>query len=299
MGRATAVLSYTLSRVAFIATHSVFAYWLNYLLNDPLNLGLVTLDAKPPLPPGQCEHFAVGNAVSNLLWFALWWGTHSILARRAVKQALGLWEHPLERPLYATIAWVAWGLNVHTWRPVDTCAAPWDPLAVSPYVWAASGAVFAAGVVLIVGLLWSLPDHVFGTARYQYDQGKRPHGDLILRFPYGLVRHPAAAGFLWCYAVLPAWTVNHLFLAGLWITFIVVATWFEEGGLQGDDEFGQQYGAYRRSVAAFHPSWAALKNILGIAPLQIVSGSSAGKKEKNSNGQKEKEESSKKKKKQP
>ena len=118
---------------------------------------------------------------------------------------------------------------------------------------------------------------------------------MILRFPYGLVRHPAAAGFLWCYAVLPAWTVNHLFLAGLWITFIVVATWFEEGGLQGDDEFGQQYGAYRRSVAAFHPSWAALKNILGIAPLKIASGSSASK-EKNSNGPKEKEESSKKKK---
>lgn len=297
MGKATAALSYVLSRVAFIATHAVFAYWLNYLLNDPLNLGLVTLDAKPPLPAGQCEHFAVDNAVSNLLWFALWWGTHSILARKAVKQALGLWEHPLERPLFATIAWVAWGLNVHTWRPVDTCAAPWDPLAVSPYVWAASGAVFAAGTVLIVGLLWSLPDHVFGTARYQYDQGERPPGDLILKFPYGLVRHPAAAGFLWCYAVLPAWTVNHLFLAGLWITFIVVATGFEEGGLQGDDEFGQRYEAYRRSVAAFHPSWAALKNISGIAPLKI--GASSGGKKEISNGAAKEKESARSKKKQP
>jgi protein-S-isoprenylcysteine O-methyltransferase Ste14 len=274
MARLTVAFSYVLSRVAFVATHVVFAYWLNFILNDPLDLGLVTLDAKPPLPAGQCERFSVANATSNVLWFALWWGSHSILARKSVKLALGLWEHPIERPVFATVAWVAWGLNVHYWRPVDTCAAPWAPLDVSPWVWAAAGTVFVAGVALIVGLLWSLPDHVFGTARYQYEQGKRPHGDLILSFPYGLVRHPAAAGFLWCYAVLPAWTANHLFLAGLWITFILVATRFEEGGLTGDDEFGQRYGAYRRSVAAFHPTWAAIKNILNIAPLEIKASSS-------------------------
>jgi hypothetical protein len=50
MARLTVALSYVLSRVAFVATHVVFAYWLNFILNDPLDLGLVTLDAKPPLP---------------------------------------------------------------------------------------------------------------------------------------------------------------------------------------------------------------------------------------------------------
>jgi hypothetical protein len=49
MARLTVAFSYVLSRVAFVATHVVFAYWLNFILNDPLDLGLVTLDAKPPL----------------------------------------------------------------------------------------------------------------------------------------------------------------------------------------------------------------------------------------------------------
>lgn len=69
MGRATAVLSYTLSRVAFVATHVVFAYWLNYLLNDPLNLGLVTLDAKPPLPYVTfCQLFLYSSFFIVFIW---------------------------------------------------------------------------------------------------------------------------------------------------------------------------------------------------------------------------------------
>lgn len=30
----TAAIGWTLSRIAFLGTHAVFAYWLNYLLND-------------------------------------------------------------------------------------------------------------------------------------------------------------------------------------------------------------------------------------------------------------------------
>jgi protein-S-isoprenylcysteine O-methyltransferase Ste14 len=271
MGRGVAALSYALSRVAFLATHAVFAYWLNMILNDPFDLGLPTLDAKPTLPEGQCQAVVPANVVNNVLWFALWWGTHSILARKSVKEALGLWQHPLERPLFATWAWIVWGLNIHFWKPINTCTS-WNPLEVPLHVWAISGTIFTAGVILIVGLLWSLPDHVFGTARYQYEQGQVPQGSLILTFPYGLVRHPAAAGFLWCYTVLPAWTPNHLFLAGLWITFIVTATLFEEGGLKGEDEFGRQYLAYRRLVAPFYPTWASIKAILGISPLELNEG---------------------------
>jgi hypothetical protein len=176
----TAVLSYVLSRVAFVGTHVVFAYWLNLFFNDPFNLGLPTLDAKPTLPEGQCQTFIVDNAISNALWFALWWGTHSILARKVVKVALGLWQHPLERPLFATYAWIIWGLNVHYWKPINNCTS-WDPLTVPLHIWAISGAVCLTGVLLIVGLLWSLPEHVFGTDRYKYEQGKYPHGKLPLR----------------------------------------------------------------------------------------------------------------------
>ena len=63
-------LSWALSRIAFLATHAVFALWLNFLLNDPFNLGGVsadhqneqpmmkllqpTLDARQVVAPDRC-----------------------------------------------------------------------------------------------------------------------------------------------------------------------------------------------------------------------------------------------------
>jgi len=255
--------AYVLARFSFVATHLVFLYWVNFLLNDPFNLGTNTLDVKVVKPPSTCTPFNKDNAIFDLGLFALWWGTHSGLARNAVKKLLGLYEHPLDRPLFAAIASIIWGVNVVLWRPISDCNR-WDPFAVTPAVWGISATIIALGALLIVGFLWYLPDHVFGTSKYLYPPHKFPKStDLIRGFPYGLVRHPAAAGFLWIYWTLPAYTYNHLFLNSLWTIFIVVGTLvFEEGGLKSSDEFGKKYSAYRQEVGAFCPYPSSIVKVL-------------------------------------
>jgi protein-S-isoprenylcysteine O-methyltransferase Ste14 len=241
----------------------VFFYWLSFLLNDPLNIGTNTLDSKTVQPPGKCKPIIQENLTFNLLLFGAWWASHSILARKAYKVAVGLWESPLERPLFAVIATIMWGLNVVLWRPITDCVR-WNPLTVPLHIWAISGTIILLATLLIVGFLWVLPDHVFGTGKYRYDAGKIPKGDILRGFPYGLVRHPAATGFIWFYWALPAYTPNHIFLSSLWTVFIVVGTLvFEEGGLKGGDEFGKKYMEYRNEVSAFYPNLTALRNFFG------------------------------------
>jgi len=254
--------SYLLSRFAFIGTHLVFAYWLNFLLNDPFNLGTNSLDYKVIKPAATCTPIIYDHVKFDLVLFTLWWASHSIPARKVFKQTLGLWEHPLERPLFAAVATIDWGLNVVYWKPITDCSR-YDPLEVSLVSWAVRAVIIGIGFVILVGFLWVLPDHVFGTAKYKYPQGKFPHsGEIFLDFPYGLVRHPAATGFLWAYWAIPAYTPNHLFLASLWTIFIIVGTQFEEGGLRGNDEFGKKYAVYKKEVAAFCPYPSSVLKVL-------------------------------------
>jgi len=256
--------SYLLSRFAFLGTHAVFTYWLLFILNDPFNFGVNTLDFKEIKPADQCTPIITQNVIFDLALFALWWGTHSVLARDVYKKALGIFEHPIERPLFAAIATIAWGINVVFWKPISDCER-WYPLETPILTWIFSGTIIALATALIVGFLWILPDHVFGTAKYQYPQGKFPKHELLGGFPYGLVRHPAATGFLWAYWAFPSHTTNHVFLASLWTVFIVVGTLvFEEGGLKSRDGFGKEYSSYRSEVPAFYPSINGVKELLGM-----------------------------------
>jgi len=261
------LISYLLSRIAFVGTHLVFVYWLLFMSNDPLQLGTNTLDfpADKIKPPGVCTKFILDNALYDLVLFSLWWGTHSLFARKFYKQAIGLWKHPLERPIFATVAWIVWAINVVNWKPITDCER-WDIFTTSPLNLGLSFAIFAFGSFLVVGMLWLLPQHVFGTDHYKYKQGKFPEGGIIRRFPYGLVRHPAAAGFLFMYWSFPARTLNHWFLAALWTLFIVIGTLvFEEGGLRGEDEFGKKYVAYKNEVNAFFPKPSSFFALTGEA----------------------------------
>jgi protein-S-isoprenylcysteine O-methyltransferase Ste14 len=247
-------LAFVLSRVAFLMTHLVFAVWLNYLFNDPFNLGGPTLDARTALPAATCNKLNTANLQWDLMLLFGWWAQHSVMARKKFKVAVGLWQRPIERPLFATASWIMWFVQIWFWRPITDCVK-WNPLNVSAGIWAVSATVLALGALLIVGLLWSLPSHVFGTDRHKYETGKYPTGKIIRKFPYGLVRHPAAAGFTWMYWALPAYTPNHLLLAGFWTVFILVGTLvFEEGGLRGPDEFGKEYAAYAKDVNALVPN---------------------------------------------
>jgi len=176
-----------------------------------------------------------------------------VMARKSFKVLLGLWESPIERPIFALCATVLWFLTLLLWRPISNCRR-FSVFEVSPAVWAVSGTVIAGSALLIVALLWRLPGHVFGTDRYAYRKGKYPTGKLLTKvIPYSLVRHPAACGFLWAFLALPSYTPNHLLLMAEWLPFIVIGTLvFEEGGLRGPDEFGKSYAAYADDVSALY-----------------------------------------------
>jgi hypothetical protein len=129
------VLSYVLSRASFVGAHVIFAYWLNFILNDPLNLGLTnTLDAREVLPAGTCTPLNRENLLWDVGLFAVWWLQHSIMARKSYKLAVGLWQHPLERPLFAVAACVGWFATLHFWRPITNCQR-FDIFAVPLYHW--------------------------------------------------------------------------------------------------------------------------------------------------------------------
>jgi len=257
--------SYVLSRFSFLATHLVAVYWLVYLLNDPFNFGAATLDAKQQdiLPAGKCNPLIMENVKWNAALFSLWIITHSGLSRKFYKEAVGLADHPLERPLFAAIAPVIWFINIQFWKPVSNCER-WDPLQTSIPFAVVSALVGTLALFLILTFLWLMPDHVFGTAKYKYPPGKLPHSKISYGYPYGLVRHPAATGFLWIYILLPAHTPSHYLVATFWIIYIVIATLvFEEGGLKSSDEFGKEYSAYRAQVYAFVPRPVAIASLLG------------------------------------
>eukprot|EP01063_Lacrimia_lanifica_P029001 TRINITY_DN434_c1_g4_i1.p1 TRINITY_DN434_c1_g4~~TRINITY_DN434_c1_g4_i1.p1 ORF type:complete len:294 (+),score=125.76 TRINITY_DN434_c1_g4_i1:71-952(+) len=267
--------SFLLSRISFVLTHVTFAYFLLFILNDPLQLlpkalfPLMDVRAEDVRGEGACTPVNWDAVKNNALWFGAWWATHSLPSRSLFKKyVLGTLNdkgeiHPIDRPGFAIVAPVMWFLTMYKWVPVSDCAR-FDPLAVSPAVWAVSGSVIVGALVLVLSLLYMLPSHVFGTDRHLYPQGEYPHGKLITGHPYGLVAHPAAAGFLWVWWALPAYTANHIQLVAMWTTFIVLGTVLEEAGLNGESEFGIVYGRYRAKVSGFFPTVWSIRNTLGL-----------------------------------
>lgn len=201
------------------------------------------------------------------------WAPHSVLAREKVKQIIGSWNSAYDRPIFAFIAPISWLYTLIVWEPVSNCSRL-DVWTLPVWRLALHGSVFAAASFLVLGLFYLLPNHVFGTDRCAWANGKAPaheSHDIIVTFPYGLVRHPAAAAFMWFYwGFVPGWNTNHLVLASFWTVFIVIGTlFFEEGGLRGPHEFGAKYLEYANVVNPFIPSLWSIKKFLGfeVAPI--------------------------------
>ena len=245
--------SYVLSRIDFVLAHAVFAIWIAYVSNDPLNFkrfapGLInTLDVdaesvKDCSVDSDSSSIDYNAARYDVLVFLLvWWLPHSGLARNTVKRAIGLGPtHPLDRPIFSFIAPLTWLATIVLWKPITSCSRL-DVMSVTlkDYFWRLPVVLFF--LVEVLGLFYLLPDHVFGTDRYKWST-KMPEHKLIVAFPYALVRHPAAAFFLFAYWIgIPSYNANHLLLATEWTVFLVVGTLvFEEGGLR-EHEFQDQY----------------------------------------------------------
>jgi len=128
---------------------------LNFAQYTPSFFKLTTLDAKYLEPIDTCTSFDVAAFRNNLLYFVLWWTSHSGLARSKVKKALGIDEHPIERPLFAAVATIVWFLNIHNWIPISNCYK-FDILKVSSLHWLGIGPILLFATVLIVGLVFNI-----------------------------------------------------------------------------------------------------------------------------------------------
>jgi methanethiol S-methyltransferase len=160
------------------------------------------------------------------------------MARTVFKKLIGTYGSPFDRPLFGLASCLflpAWTIF---WRPITDCnrsdfstlAAFLRPQVILGFV------LVAVCFTFVVAYFFILPSHVFGTANYRVLK-EQPKLKIITGFPYGIVRHPAAAGFLWLFWSLPSYSTSHIFYAALWSVFIVIGTLFEESGLKGSDEF--------------------------------------------------------------
>eukprot|EP01113_Clastostelium_recurvatum_P035367 TRINITY_DN4922_c0_g1_i1.p1 TRINITY_DN4922_c0_g1~~TRINITY_DN4922_c0_g1_i1.p1 ORF type:complete len:339 (+),score=38.46 TRINITY_DN4922_c0_g1_i1:346-1362(+) len=249
--------SFALSRIAFLHTHLTLFYWFVFLFNDPFRFGANTLDASVVSPPETCSHFIRDNAVYNVALFLLWVMVHSIFAREKVKRALGLWKHPMERPVYSFLSSLVMGLNAALWRPVSNCAR-WDAFALSPMQWVLPGVIMILSLRVLVGYFWRYSDHAFGTSSHQ--EGTAWHGlERPLSFPFDLVRYPKAAGFIWILWAIPAYTVNHIFLSALWTAYVLLATYSLDVTRRHHHP-----SKYEDTLPALFPSLPAVLRLVGI-----------------------------------
>ncbi|KAF4747434.1 hypothetical protein FOZ62_017943, partial [Perkinsus olseni] len=239
------LVAYLLSRAAIITTCLVFPYWLSFMLNDPLEVGWNTLDTLDTLSDAKCTNFDVFAFSTNNLAFALFVVPHTLMARRRVKEALGITDQPYERPLFAFMSPITFLLSISYWTPVSNCRR-FDPAALSLGHVVISGSISVIAALYITAAMVTLPDHIFGTRRYKLGSDEKAEARLITSFPYNLVRHPAGAGFLWLLWSFPSYTVNHITLSIMWTLYVVPATLLlEERSLKGPQgEFGAAYDCY-------------------------------------------------------
>ncbi|KAF4662854.1 hypothetical protein FOL47_006030 [Perkinsus chesapeaki] len=256
--------AYLLSRVAFAGTILVFPYWLNFMLNDPLQLGWNTIDSGDVLPEGTCVIFDPHSLYNNLLAFFIFAVPHSVLARQSVKKILRIADKPYERPLFAFISPVTFFLTFYYWQPISNCSR-FDISTLSCGAIMVSTTISLIAVIYILGVMFTLPDHIFGTERYKLKSGETQKGKLITTFPYNLVRHPAGAGFLWLFWSFPSYNVNHIIISSMWTLYVVPATLLlEENSLRGPNgEFGPAYDRYAEDVAAFLPGKCVFRAFFG------------------------------------
>lgn len=211
------VLHFSYARFNFVLVHifTVF-YWFPFLLNNPLNFPWVisTLDAPKAQPSGQCTPINWDAVLFDIGLWAIWWGQHSIMSRERFKKLIGTWGSPIDRPLFGLASCLALSVYTLFWKPISDCSrADFTDLnrIFSIQVLLGAVAVFVS-VAFVLSYFWILPTHVFGTDHYII-RNKPAHHSIITGYPYGIVRHPAAAGFLWMFWAFPSYTTNHLFYA--------------------------------------------------------------------------------------
>lgn len=178
---------------------------------------------------------------------------HSITARSSFKR---WWTKiipaPVERATYLYMTAILTVLLVVFWRPIPVT------------VWQIQSVVPAAIIYLAFGLTWAMmfaATFHFGHFSFlglaqaweNFRSSPPRQSSMSARYLYALVRHPISLGWMVTPLLTPHLTVGHLVFAASTVTYILIATRFEEADLV--EALGEDYRNYRQDVPAFLPSF--------------------------------------------
>lgn len=239
MPRARRLAGLAYAFVAHFAATTAFAYLLGFLLGTRVPR---TVDRGGPAAPAGVA------LLLDLALLALFAVPHSVLARPAVKRALGpLLDGPLGRSTYGVVASLSMALVFWQWRPVPHPvwqADGWAGLVIRALFW--TGWAFCAASVLSTNLF----DLTGLRQAWAWARGRQAAERPLTRaLLYGRVRHPLYVGFLLALWAAPAMTAGRLLLAGACTAYILVAVRYEERDLAR--LHGPAYDVYRAEVPRF------------------------------------------------
>jgi protein-S-isoprenylcysteine O-methyltransferase Ste14 len=175
----------------------------------------------------------------NYMLWCLFAIQHSGMQRRT------FWKLPahVERSAYVAASGIVLAIVTILWQPL-----PGD------VIWEGPTWIVAISVLGMVGILWCgrwFDHNTFFGLRQAWTRNADVHGPLIIAGPYRYVRHPLMLAFLitiWSQPIMPP----ELLMMNIGMTiYIWFGTQLEEISLAR--EFGADYEAYRKKVAALIP----------------------------------------------
>ena len=192
---------------------------------------------------------AAALAVNTVL-LGVFAAQHSVMARPAFKRRwVTLVPRHVERSTYVLASTAALALAFWQWRPIPTVVWDVPTPALRWLVWT----LFAAGWLWALAMSFAI-DHfdLFGlrqVAGHLRGLGEQS-SELVVPWPYRLVRHPMMLGFFVAFWATPTMTVGHLLFAVLGSAYIVVGVLFEERDLK---RALPEYDAYAADTPRFVP----------------------------------------------
>ncbi len=232
------VLSYVLSM-------AVLVYAIGFIGNIYISN---SLDAMPSIPFSQALMINIGL----LSLFAV---QHSGMARSGFKKWLTQFiPASAERSTYNVFSSLVMMVLFYFWQPMGGLIWSTDNeilknIALVTYM-------FGWGVVVISTFLID-HFHLFGLKQVWYElKGKQMNSSkFMMPSLYKRVRHPLYVGWLLVVWATPVMTTAHLVFAVMCTAYILVGILFEEKDLE--NEFGEQYRAYKQQVPMIIPSFKA------------------------------------------
>ena len=208
----------------------------------------ITIDGTVQLPLWQAVLIDLGL----VLLFGV---QHSAMARPKFK---AVWTRivpePIERSTYVLFTFLALGTLMYFWQPLG--GEVWNVSDSSPLYYPIYGVFFLGWTILLLATFLINHFDLFGLRQVYLYLINKPYTPLVFKEKafYKSVRHPIYTGVLIGMWFTPHMTLSHLFLAGLWTTYIFYAIGLEERDLI--NHWGDRYKEYIGRTGKVFPKFS-------------------------------------------